>query len=150
MEYSQITDKLFIGNTPQTGDYEALSRLGMGLVINMRIERRPYPNSAYPQIRFLWIPTIDYPLFPIPISSLLRGAKAANETFASGKRVYAHCAAGVHRGAAMGAAILISQGYRAKEAIRLIKERRNHADPEVWYIRKRIEKFEKAWKSRNS
>lgn len=148
MEYSRITDYLFIGKTPQTDDYEELDQLGIGLVINMRIERSPYPNPAYPEIRLLWVPTIDSPIFPIPISSLIKGANASAEMLALGKSVYVHCAAGVHRGVAMGAAILISQGYRAEEAIRFIKERRNQADPDAWYIRRRIEKFEKVWRDR--
>lgn len=148
MEFSQITDTLFIGNTPQTDDYETLDRIGVGLVINMRLEHRPHPNLLFSQIRHLWLPTIDSPLFPIPVSSLIRGVTASLETFALGKKVYVHCASGVHRGVAMGAAILISLGQSAEEAIQVIKEQRERADPGIWYIRRRIEKFEKVWNGR--
>ena len=45
----------------------------------------------------------------------------------------------------MGTAILIAQGYSAEEAMDLIQEKREVADPRVWYIRRRIEQFEKTW-----
>jgi protein-tyrosine phosphatase len=62
-----------------------------------------------------------------------------------GGKVYAHCAGGRHRAAAMGASILIAQGYDAEAAMKLIKERRPFADPRVFYIRPRIMRFAKEW-----
>jgi hypothetical protein len=46
---------------------------------------------------------------------------------------------------AIGASVLIAQGYRAREAIRLIKARRPVADPDAWHIKRQILKFEKTW-----
>jgi hypothetical protein len=43
---------------------------------------------------------------------------------------------------AMASCILIAKAYSAEEAMRLIKEKRDKADPYAGYIRKRIEKFE--------
>jgi len=148
VEFSQITENLYVGNTPQTGDYEELERVGVGLVINMRFERRPYPNPSFPQIRHLWLRTFDSPLIPIPISALIKGVRAATDIITLGRSVYAHCAAGAHRGVAMGSAILVSQGISAEEAMYIVKERRHNADPYIWYIRRRIEKFEKVWRGR--
>ncbi len=48
---------------------------------------------------------------------------------------------------AMGAAVLIAQGYDAREAMALIKRKRGVADPEVFYIRWRIMGFERKWKA---
>jgi protein-tyrosine phosphatase len=93
----------------------------------------------------LWLPTFDTPLLPIPIPTLHRGVIAALGILEDGGSVYAHCAAGVHRSVAMGAAILIATGYSKEEAIHLIKQRRNIADPTTWYIRKRIERFAASW-----
>ena len=45
----------------------------------------------------------------------------------------------------MGAAILIALGYDAHEAITLIKVQRPIADPDVFYIRRRILSFARAW-----
>ena len=148
MDYSQITDNLYIGRTPHTEDYDQLRSLGVQLVINMRLEKRPYRdehNSPMPVFR---IPTIDSPLFPIPMRALKRGVKAALPVIEDGGKVYVHCQAGVHRGVAMGAAILIAQGYDPLEAMELIKEKRPGADPDAWYIRRRIMKFAEIWKER--
>jgi protein-tyrosine phosphatase len=75
----------------------------------------------------------------------MRGVHAALEVIHSGGKVYVHCAHGRHRSVAMGAAILIAQGMDAHEAISLIKEHRSAADPNVFYIRRRILLFARRW-----
>jgi len=78
---------------------------------------------------------------------LIHGAKAALETIHEGGKVYTHCAYGRHRGVAMGACILIAQGFDPYAAMKLITERRHVADPYAYYIRPRILKFAKLWNS---
>ena len=49
MNYSRITDSLYIGTTPKGEDYATLHELGVELVINMRIAtppRRDPTNTA--------------------------------------------------------------------------------------------------------
>lgn len=150
MKYSQITGDLFIGTTPYGQHYAELREMGVALVINMRIERRPRPDPGSPAVRSLWLPTFDTPLIPIPIHVLERGVTAALKVIDTGRRVYVHCAAGRHRGVAMGAAILIAQGYSAAGAMHLIKQQRVVADPDVWYIRRRIERFAQRWQARRT
>lgn len=145
MNYSQITEDLFIGNTPQPDDYAILRQLDVRLVINMRIERRPHPDPNDSPLPVLWLPSFDSPLVPIPLHMLRRGVSAALHAIAKGGKVYVHCAEGRHRGVAMGAAILIGQGYTAGEAMSLIKKRRERADPDAWYIKRQILKFAKTW-----
>ena len=147
MDFSQITETLFIGTTPPPEAYPFLRGLGVQLVINMRIERPPFRDRSNPPIRLLWLPTADTPLIPIPLRALKRGTIAALETFAKGGKVYAHCAGGVHRGVAMGAAILIAEGYSPEEAITLIKQRREAADPYAWYILRQIIRFTESWEN---
>jgi len=147
LDYSKITEELFIGTTPTPSDYDLLRTLGVGLVINMRAERRPFPDINLQPLKFLWLPTIDWPLFPIPIGMLKRGARMALETIQAGHRVFAHCAGGRHRGVAMGAAVLIARGYSAEEAMHLIASQRKTADPQVFYIRSRILRFAKQWQN---
>lgn len=144
-EFSNITDTLFIGNTPLASDYDGLRELGIQLVINMRFSRSPYPDPHETPIRLLWLRTIDSPLFPLPISKLITGASAALETILLGGKVYVHCAYGRHRGPAMGSCVLIAQGYDPEEAMRLVAERRAVADPHTPYIRSRILKFAREW-----
>jgi len=146
MDFSPITDTLFIGTTPKSEAYDLLRELGVGLVINMRWERRPYRDLHTSPIPTLWLPTFDTPLIPIPVRVLVRGALAARETLSQGKKVYVHCQMGRHRGVAIGSAVLIAQGYEAEEAMRLIQQKRPVADPGAWYIRRQILRFERAWK----
>ena len=146
MNFSIITDDLFIGTTPSSEDYNTLRGLGVMLVINMRVEYRPRKDPHPTPIRLLWLPTFDSPLVPIPIKSLQRGTQIALETINNGGKVFAHCAGGVHRGVTMGACILIAQGHAPHDAMDLIKEKRPQADPFAFYIRPRILKFASQWK----
>jgi len=145
MDLSSITPDLFIGTTPVEQDYPRLRELGVRLVINMRLEHPPRPDLHPAPLKFLWLPTVDIPLLPIPIFLLKRGARAALDTIRSGGKVYAHCAGGRHRGVAMGAAVLIAQDYSPQEAMALIKARRPLADPDIFYIRSRILRFARLW-----
>jgi protein-tyrosine phosphatase len=146
-EFSNITDDLFIGITPLVTDYNGLRELGIKLIINMRLMHGPYPDDHPEPIKLLWLRTFDSPLFPIPISKLMTGAKAALATIEAGGKVYVHCAGGRHRGVAMGSCILIAQGYKPEAAIKLISERRLVADPNIYYIRERILQFARQWNS---
>jgi len=145
MNFSKITDDLFIGTTPSVEDYDGLRDLGVRLVINMRIERMPYKDPHPTPIERLWLPTFDSPLIWIPIRSLMRGAHLALGVIEKGGKVYTHCAHGIHRGVTMGSCILIAQGYDPLAAMELIKEKRPQADPYAFYIRPRILKFAREW-----
>jgi protein tyrosine phosphatase (PTP) superfamily phosphohydrolase (DUF442 family) len=146
MDFSEISNDLLIGTTPSTADYDRLRGLGVRLVINMRFTRPPYRDPHPTPLDFLWLPSVDTMFFPIPVSTLTRGVRAALTTIVSGGRVYAHCAGGRHRSVAMGASILIAQGHEAEAAMQLIKSRRSFADPDIFYIRSQILKFAKAWR----
>ena len=147
MDYSQITDTLFVGTTPEVDDYAALRALGVQLVINMRFDHRLAPDAHDPPLAILWLRTFDMPLLPIPLRPLRRGAAAALKAIAEGGKVYVHCRAGRHRSVAMAAAILIAQGHPAEAAMRLIKQRRDNADPDAWHIRWRIRRFADTWQN---
>ena len=147
MDISRITDDLFIGDTPAVEEYDLLRDLGVRLVINMRFEQGPAPDPGRPPLEFLWLRTVDTPFLPIPIRALRAGARAALAAIQAGGKVYAHCAKGRHRGAAMGAAILIAQGHSPQEAMRLIQARRPTADPGIFYIRRRILRFARQYQS---
>jgi hypothetical protein len=147
LEFSSITDHLFIGVTPLASDYDGLRELGIQLLINMRFSRGPYPDLHHTPIRLLWLRTIDSPFVPLPISRLITGARAALETILLGGKVYVHCAYGRHRGPAMGSCILIAQGYKPEEAMKLVVKGRTVADPYIPYIRSRILKFASEWKN---
>lgn len=146
MDFSEISPDLLIGTTPSAADYDRLRDFGVRLVINMRLTRPPFHDPHEPPLDFLWLPSVDTMFLPIPVFTLMRGAQAALKTIADGGRIYAHCAGGRHRSVAMGASILIAQGYHAESAMTLIKTKRSFADPDIFYIRRQILKFEQAWK----
>jgi protein tyrosine phosphatase (PTP) superfamily phosphohydrolase (DUF442 family) len=145
MNFSKITEDLFIGTTPLMEDYHRLHELGVRLIINMRFSKGPEANPSNLPLQLIWLRTIDSPLFPIPVRKLLQGARAAIDTINMGGKVYTHCAYGRHRGVAMGAAVLIAQGYSPQNAMALIKSRRPVADPDAFHIRNRILRFARQW-----
>lgn len=149
MDFSQITDYLYIGDIPRADDYDILRELGVRLVIDMCFDKPPAIDLHQPPLDLLWLPAFDSSLLVIPIWLLKRGVRAALRTFQEGGKVYAHCKKGRHRGPAMGASILIAQGYDPQHAIDLIKQKRPIADPGVFYIRSRILRFAQVWEKRN-
>ena len=60
-------------------------------------------------------------------------------------KVYVHCAYGRHHGPAMGACVLIAQGYDPGTAMNLVAQRRAVADPYAYHIRPRILRFAREW-----
>jgi len=148
VNFSKITDDLFIGTTPSVKDYDQLRDQGVRLVINMRFTYGPRPDPHESPLLLLWLRTIDSPFFPIPIAKMVIGARAALETIRMGGKVYVHCAYGRHRGPAMGSSILIAQGHEPEVAMKLIAERRSVADPYAFHIRPRIMKFAREWNHR--
>jgi hypothetical protein len=145
MNFSPITEHLFIGTTPSTEDYNQLRDLGVKLFINMRFWLGPRLDLHPAPIRTLWLRSLDRPIFPISIHKLTQGAKAALEVIRAGGRVYTHCAYGRHRGVVMGTCVLIAQGMNPQAAMELVAERRSVADPFAYYIRPRILKFAESW-----
>lgn len=142
-----ITNDLYIGTTPSVADYELLRELDVKLVINMRYARGPHPDHHPEALKFLWLRSMDNPFFLISVQKLLQGAHLALETIREGGRIYTHCAKGRHRSVAMGAAILIAQGYTTEAAMQLIKRQRPISDPGIFYIRRRIFQFARLWQS---
>ena len=145
MNYSSITDTLFIGTTPGWRDFDILRDLGVTMVINMRWMPGPRPAQDDPLLRYVQLRTFDNPLIPIPLRALIQGVQLALEEIKNGGKIYTHCAQGRHRSVAMAAAILIAQGRPIEEAMQLIKERRPVADPQAFHIRRRIELFARQW-----
>ncbi len=142
LDYSQITDYLYIGVTPKNDDYPLLREIGVRLIINMRAETLFRKPPILEDITEFRVPTFDSRLFPIRHTALIAPLDATTETIGNGGSVYVFCRQGRHRSIAMGAAILISQGASLDDSIRLIEERRPAADAEAVHIRKAIVEFD--------
>lgn len=148
MHISQITDHLYVGSRLGAEDIEAVRQLDVRLIINMIAYRRPSQGFASLPAEVLWLRTFDFPLLPIPVRTLARGVEAALPVIQEGHSVLVYCEGGRHRSVAMASAILIGQGYPAGEAMRLVSEGREVADPRAWHIERQILKFEAYWRAK--
>jgi protein tyrosine phosphatase (PTP) superfamily phosphohydrolase (DUF442 family) len=142
--FSQITDTLYISAFPQGYHAEEIHDMGIRLILSMHWQR-PDDSLGLPPVELLWLPTYDNWFIPMSMRKLQQGVEAALPVMAAGHGVLSHCVAGVHRSVAMACCVLIGQGYTANEAMKLVKERRPIADPGIWYIQRRIRRFEQLW-----
>jgi len=141
---SQITEYLYIAAWPRGEHFDEIVALGVRLVLSMHWIR-PTKTLGRPPVDLLWLPTIDQPIFPMPIKTLEKGVLAALPVIEQGCSVLVHCKAGIHRSVAQAACVLIGMGFNADAAMELIKEKRAVADPDARHIQSRIRKFETHW-----
>ena len=149
MDITQITEHLYVASRIRGSDLEAILQLDPGLIISMIVQRRPPKALSAEGLEVLWLRTFDFPLIPIPLRTLKRGAEAALPVIREGCRVLVFCEGGRHRSLAMASCILIGQGYSADEAMQLISSKRVVADPYAWHIQRQIRRFEASWRSRS-
>jgi len=148
LDVSPITDHLYLSAWPGADHAAEIQRLSVRLILSMHWIK-PSGTLGLPPVRLLWLPTFDNPLLPMPVGSLLRGVEAALPVIENGDGVLVHCRAGVHRSVAMACCVLIGMGHSAEAAIQLVQQQRAVADPHIWYIQRRIYKFEQLWRERN-
>jgi protein tyrosine phosphatase (PTP) superfamily phosphohydrolase (DUF442 family) len=145
-DVSQITEYLYLSAMPQEIHAEEIREMGIRLILSMHWQR-PHQSVGADPVTLMWLPTFDTPLIPMSLKALRRGVEASIPVIQAGDRVLVHCRYGVHRSVAMACCVLIGQGYSSEDAMSLVKEKRAVADPDIWYIRARIIKFETLWKS---
>jgi protein-tyrosine phosphatase len=147
LDASAITDKLYIAARPRRNHVSGVRELNIDLLISM-IWFRPVSELMRPPFKVVRLPTMDNPLFPLPLWMLRRGVEAALPVMSEGGRVLVYCRAGRHRSVAMACCILIGLGMTAEDAMRLVIERRPVADPHAPHIERRIRAFEQDWLGR--
>lgn len=126
LEYSRITDSLYVGPQYREGGKRTLLQAGITHVVNMRSE---FDDEAHGLILtddvsagYCYLPTTDdEPIAPDHIS---KGIAFIDRAIKEGGKVYIHCSAGVGRAPSMAAAYLISMGYGAEDALALIAKAR--------------------------
>jgi protein tyrosine phosphatase (PTP) superfamily phosphohydrolase (DUF442 family) len=145
VDISEITDYLYVSSKVTKKNVAAVVDLDPRLVISMIVQRKPPEALEQPPRSVLWLRTFDFPLILIPVRTLNRGVEAALPVIEDGHHVLVFCEGGRRRSVAMASCILIGKGYSADEAMRLIKEHRDVADPYAWHIQRQIRKFETYW-----
>lgn len=145
-DISRIIDYLYISAWPESQHVDEILSLNIRLILSMHWQR-PAVSLRQPPLELLWLPSFDTPLTPIPLSKLRRGVEASLPVIQAGKAVLSHCRYGVHRSVAMACCVLIGTGYSADEAMHLVSDSREVADPYAGYIQARIRKFEQLWQA---
>ncbi len=145
LDYSRITDQLYIAAQPTDRHAAIIQSLDVRLILCMFIER-PAQALTLPPFQMLHLRTFDSPLLPMPMRALRRGVETALPEIQAGRSVLVYCKQGRHRSVAMACCILIGLGYSASDAMKLVKEKRPAADPSAWHIQRRIRKFERRWR----
>jgi protein-tyrosine phosphatase len=144
LDISEITSYLLISSFPRAEHAEQIRSKGVKLILSMYL-RRPDKTLGQPPVTLLWMPVIDSPITPIPLSVFQRGVQAALPVIDEGGKVLVHCLAGIHRSVALACCILIAKGYPSQEAVELVQRQRAVAKPEDAHILARIKKFEADW-----
>ena len=141
MDMTWITGRLALGggiwNAQNMAD---VARAGITHIIDMQIEFDDTQLAEPYGIEVLWNPTDD-DFHAKPPELFQRGVDFATRALANqDARVLIHCAAGVHRAAMMMLAVLCSQGWELKTAMRTILARRPVVDFADVYVES-VERF---------
>ncbi|HZU06001.1 MAG TPA: dual specificity protein phosphatase family protein [Chloroflexota bacterium] len=128
LNLSWVTDSLAVGGAFRPEDVRRLRAQGITAVVDLRAEAcDDAALLARHGIVFLHLPTPD--AHPLPLEDLERGVEWVLAQQAAGRKVLVHCMHGAGRGPLLGAAVLVACGYRASDALRLLRARRWQAVP---------------------
>ncbi|MCA9400759.1 MAG: dual specificity protein phosphatase family protein [Candidatus Omnitrophica bacterium] len=149
-DISQITEQLYLASRLSKDDLVEIRKRNISLIISMiGQERPPKEFNDFPS-RLLWLKSYDTFLTPVPIRKLKVGVLRALEVLQDKQNVLVFCFQGKRRSVTMAAAILIASGYTADSAIELLSEKREVILPVLWYVKRRIRKFEQYWKNQKT
>lgn len=128
LNLSWVTDSLAVGGAFRPEDVRRLRAAGVTAVVDLREEAADDAELlARYGIRLLRLPTPD--TYPPSLEDFQRGVEWVLAQQAAGHKVFVHCMHGAGRGPLFGAAVLVACGYRATEAVHLIRARRWQAVP---------------------
>lgn len=141
MDITWITSRIAMGGGIWNPDnMSAVARAGVTHIIDMQIEFDDTALAEPHGISVLWNPTDD-DFQAKPPELFERGVEfAAKALRDEDTRVFVHCAAGVHRAPMMTLAILCSNGWDMREAMRTIMGRRPVVDFADVYVES-VERF---------
>ena len=132
LEYSRVTDALYVGPQHRKGGRRALLRCGITHIVNMRAEFDDadygFTFDAASSDGYCYLPTIDDA--PISAVHFAEGVAFIAGAIDGGGKVYIHCSAGVGRAPSMAAAYLIAaEGYGTDAALQRIRQARPFIRP---------------------
>jgi protein-tyrosine phosphatase len=148
MDMTWVTDRIAVGGGIWTSDkMVTVARNGITHIIDMQVEFDDTPLAQPHGIQVLWNPTDDDFQLKDP-EVFQRGVEFALGALSDGddKRLFIHCAAGVHRAPMMTLAVLRVLGFPLPEAMEMIESRRPVVDFAAVYVRS-VENFIRAYES---
>lgn len=123
MDFSQITDNIFIGSDLCKGNVcpihgSEFKDLGVTVEINLTLEKKEVPPDNMDAYVWLPVPNNTAP----NLSQLAIGTSIINEAIKSGKKIFIHCKNGHGRSPTMTAAYFIRfENLNIDEAIARVK-----------------------------
>ncbi len=121
MNYSQITDQIYVGTNFCCDMHFAPELLAKGVTYDLSLEEErvdsPIGGAAY-----LWLPIKDG--YSPSEQQFAMGTAFIRAAIRSGHKVYVHCKNGHGRAPAMVAAYFVTEGKSVSEAVVLLQERR--------------------------
>lgn len=149
LDYSQITENLYIGAWPTKYNVEKIKSLGVSLIISTILERTDKELNEPPLTLVRTHATDLGSRLIFPTSQILKGVEPAVAALQEGKGVMVFCKAGKHRSATMTACVLVGMGHTADEAIQIVEQGRQQAEFKPAHIA-RIKSFEEVWKEKQA
>ena len=128
LNYTNITPQLAVGGAFRKRQIKRLKQRGVTAVVDCRIEAQDDPLALEAAgIAFLHVPTPDRHGFTF--DQMHAGVEWVLDHTERGGRAFLHCEHGVGRGPLLACAVLVAQGYRAPEALRIVRSSRWQALP---------------------
>lgn len=141
LEMHEIVKYLWLAGTPTWNDIELLRKNKIKVIASTHVRR--IDKRLRQEFKQVYLPWVDVVLLPQPLWLLDRGVRTILPHMKKGESVLVHCRMGRHRSVALVGCILVAQGMRAEEAMKLIKKQRLIADPEAWHVKRQIVRYEK-------
>ena len=148
LDYSQITDDIYIGAWPTKYHRDTIISLGVTLIIATILESADKELNQ-PPLRLVHTRATDLGSRLIyPTGQILKGVEAAVSAIGNGHKVMVYCKAGKHRSATMTSCVLVGLGHAADEAIEIVRAGRDQVEIHETH-RQAFNKFEQTWKERH-
>ena len=148
LDYSQITDDIYIGAWPTKYHRDTIISLGVTLIVATILEHADKELNE-PPLRLVHTRAVDFgSRLLYPTGQILKGVEAAVSAINNGHKVLIYCKAGRHRSATMTACVLVGLGHPADEAITIVRAGRDKVHINTAHSNA-IHKFEQTWKERH-